>query len=78
MKLGTDMRFGSAKPFCRGLRTLVTGGAGFIGSHLCDQLIQRGDIVICLDNLFTGSMSNIRPLLNHPNFSFYTMTFASP
>src|SRR5215210_2814859 len=71
MKIGTDMRFGSAKPFRRGLRTVVTGGAGFIGSHLCDQLIQRGDIVICVDNLFTGSMRNIRPLLNHPNFSFY-------
>ena len=71
MKLGTDMRFGSAKPFRRGLRTVVTGGAGFIGSHLCDQLIQRGDIVICVDNLFTGTTRNIRPLLNHPNFSFY-------
>src|SRR3954451_25239826 len=70
MRLGTDMRFGSAKPFRRGLRTVVTGGAGFIGSHLCDQLIQRGDTVICVDNLFTGSMRNIRPLLNHPNFSF--------
>ena len=50
-------------------RTLVTGGAGFIGSHLCDALLQRGDHVICLDNLFSGSMRNVRPLLNHPNFS---------
>ena len=57
MKVGTDMRFGSAKPFRRGLRTVVTGGAGFIGSHLCDQLIQRGDTVICVDNLFTGAMT---------------------
>lgn len=50
--------------------TLVTGGAGFIGSHLCDSLLQRGDRVICVDNLFTGSMRNIRPLLNHPHFQF--------
>src|SRR3954454_21556726 len=51
-------------------RTLVTGGAGFIGSHLCDTLLQRGGQVICLDNLFSGSMRNVRPLLNHPNFTF--------
>src|SRR5437764_10639278 len=78
MKVGTDMRFGSAKPFRRGLRTVVTGGAGFIGSHLCDQLIQRGDTVICVDNLFTGAMRNIRPLLNHPNFSFYHHDIREP
>ncbi|HVX75164.1 MAG TPA: UDP-glucuronic acid decarboxylase family protein [Bradyrhizobium sp.] len=53
-----------------GRRVLVAGGAGFIGSHLCDSLLQRGDQVICVDNLFTGSMHNIRPLLNHPHFSF--------
>jgi UDP-glucuronate decarboxylase len=51
-------------------RTLVTGGAGFIGSHLCDSLLQRGDQVICIDNLFSGSTRNVRPLLNHPNFRF--------
>jgi len=49
---------------------LIAGGAGFIGSHLCDALLQRGSTVICLDNLFTGSINNIRPLLNHPNFRF--------
>lgn len=49
---------------------LVAGGAGFIGSHLCDTLLQRGSTVVCLDNLFTGSIDNIRPLLNHPNFRF--------
>jgi UDP-glucuronate decarboxylase len=54
----------------RGHRTLVTGGAGFIGSHLCDHLLRRGDTVICLDNLHTGSLRNIKPLLNHPRFSF--------
>jgi UDP-glucuronate decarboxylase len=51
-------------------RTLVTGGAGFIGSHLCDSLLQRGDHVVCVDNLFSGSVRNVRPLLNHPNFRF--------
>ncbi|MBI5264712.1 MAG: SDR family oxidoreductase [Bradyrhizobium sp.] len=51
-------------------RTIVTGGAGFIGSHLCDSLLQRGDEVICIDNLYTGSIRNIRPLLNHPHFQF--------
>jgi UDP-glucuronate decarboxylase len=66
--IGLHFGFGKSRP--RGYRTLVTGGAGFIGSHLCDQLIQRGDSVICVDNLYTGSMQNIRPLLNHPNFSF--------
>jgi UDP-glucuronate decarboxylase len=70
MKLSTDPRFGTARSARRGYRTVVTGGAGFIGSHLCDQLIQRGDTVICVDNLYTGRIGNIRPLLNHPNFSF--------
>lgn len=70
MKSGNGFRFGHTKFFRRGYRTVVTGGAGFIGSHLCDQLLQRGGAVICVDNLFTGSMRNIRPLLNHPGFSF--------
>ncbi|MGY0571233.1 UDP-glucuronic acid decarboxylase family protein [Bradyrhizobium sp. RDM12] len=49
---------------------LIAGGAGFIGSHLCDALLQRGHRVICVDNLLTGTTDNIRPLLNHPNFRF--------
>lgn len=49
-------------------RVLVTGGAGFIGSHLCDKLIARGDDVVCLDNFFTGSRDNIRHLIGHPYF----------
>ena len=40
-------------------RILVTGGAGFLGSHLCDRLIEQGNDVICIDNLFTGSKDNI-------------------
>ncbi|MFL6796481.1 MAG: UDP-glucuronic acid decarboxylase family protein [Xanthobacteraceae bacterium] len=54
----------------RKLNIVVTGGAGFIGSHLCDRLIQQGHRVFCVDNLFTGTFDNIRPLLNHPGFSF--------
>lgn len=49
-------------------RILVTGGAGFIGSHLCDRLIKDGHDVICLDNYFTGSKRNIEHLLPHPYF----------
>ncbi len=51
-------------------RVLVTGGAGFLGSHLCDRLIADGHEVICLDNLFTGSKGNIQHLLTHPRFQF--------
>ena len=49
---------------------LVTGGAGFIASHLCKALIDKGHKIICLDNLFTGSLDNISDLINHPNFEF--------
>lgn len=51
-------------------RVLVTGGAGFLGSHLCDRLIQDGNDVICVDNLFTGRKDNIRHLLANPYFEF--------
>ena len=49
---------------------LVTGGSGFIGSHLCRKLLDLGHDVLCVDNLFTGSKNNIRDLLSHPNFEF--------
>ena len=49
-------------------RILVTGGAGFLGSHLCERLLARGQEVLCLDNYFTGSKENIRPFLDHPHF----------
>ena len=51
-------------------RVLVTGGAGFLGSHLCAILLEQGCEVICIDNLFTGTKRNIYPLLNNPNFEF--------
>jgi UDP-glucuronate decarboxylase len=50
------------------MRILVTGGAGFLGSHLCDRLLAQGHEVICLDNFFTGSKRNVRHLLVHPDF----------
>lgn len=50
------------------MRVLVTGGAGFLGSHLCDRLIEQGHDVICMDNYFTGSKENIAHLLGNPNF----------
>ena len=49
-------------------RVLVTGGAGFIGSHLCARLIEQGHQVLCVDNFFTGTRNNIAPLLGHSSF----------
>ena len=52
-------------------RILITGGAGFLGSHLCDRYIKEGFEVFAMDNLLTGSMDNISHLMPHPNFAFY-------
>jgi UDP-glucuronate decarboxylase len=51
-----------------GNRVLVTGGAGFLGSHLCDRLIEQGQDVLCVDNYFTGGKRNLEKLLGHPRF----------
>ena len=75
-------------------RTLITGGAGFLGSHLCDRMLQEGHEVICLDNLITGGMENVAHLIGHEAFRFigqdvteylridgpldYVLHFASP
>jgi dTDP-glucose 4,6-dehydratase len=60
------------------MRVLITGGAGFIGSHLCDALLQQGHHVICVDNLLTGSLRNIAHLTNNPAFEFLEMDVNLP
>lgn len=57
---------------------LVTGGAGFLGSHLCDRLIAAGDEVICVDNFFTGRKQNIRHLIGHPRFELVRHDIVHP
>jgi len=59
-------------------RILVTGGAGFIGSHLCERLLASGHEVICLDNLFTGQKRNIEHLLGQPRFEFVRHDLVEP
>mmetsp|Transcript_25318 Transcript_25318/g.30952 ORF Transcript_25318/g.30952 Transcript_25318/m.30952 type:complete len:166 (+) Transcript_25318:217-714(+) len=60
------------------LRILVTGGAGFLGSHLCRRLIKEGHEVICLDNFFTSQRQNIADLLDQPNFEFVRHDVTEP
>jgi len=58
--------------------SLVTGGAGFIGSHLCEKLLQAGNEVVCLDNFFTGTKENIRHLLQDPHFELVRHDIVHP
>ena len=51
------------------MATLVTGGAGFLGSHLCERLLAQDQEVLCMDNFFTGRRSNVAHLLDNPNFN---------
>jgi nucleoside-diphosphate-sugar epimerase len=60
------------------LRIVVTGGAGFIGSHLCTRLLDEGHNVLCVDNFITGDERNIAPLGNHPHFSFLYQDVTGP
>ena len=57
---------------------LITGGAGFIGTNLCKRLLKEGNKVICVDNLYTGQMRNIEPLMKDPNFKFINHNIIEP
>ena len=59
-------------------RILVTGGAGFIGSHLCNKLVQQGNDVLCMDNYFTGSKKNIQDLIGHKYFEVVRHDVTTP
>jgi UDP-glucose 4-epimerase len=60
------------------MRVLVTGGAGFVGSHLCELLLERGAHVVALDDLSTGRLANLRAILDHPRFAFERLGLAAP
>ena len=76
--LSNDRPAVKAKPRMERNRVLVTGGAGFVGSHLCDYLVNRGDHVICIDNFFTGSKDNIAHLLDKTNFELIRHDVVEP
>jgi UDP-glucuronate decarboxylase len=59
-------------------RILVSGGAGFLGSHLCEKLLQAGNSVLCLDNFFSGHRRNLQPFLDHPNFKLLEQDVSLP
>ncbi len=60
------------------MRVLITGGAGFLGSHLCEQLLGQGHEVVCLDNLFTGRKENLRAFAGNPRFEFVRHDVVDP
>lgn len=59
-------------------RILITGGAGFIGSHLCYRLIAEGNEILCLDNFYTGRRSNLGPLFEHNSFELFRHDIIEP
>ena len=59
-------------------RVMVTGGAGFLGSHLCERLLEKGCDVLCVDNYYTGSKRNIAHLLKNPYFEIYRHDITFP
>ena len=75
---------GGQKPFNERIKThntkrvLITGGAGFLGSHLCDRLVSQGHDVLCVDNFFTGSKKNIEHLMGEPNFEIIRHDIVQP
>jgi dTDP-glucose 4,6-dehydratase len=60
------------------VRTVLTGGAGFVGSHLCERFLNQGHEVLCVDNLITGSLANVEHLRAHPHFSFIRHDISHP
>ena len=60
------------------MKIVVTGGAGFIGSHLCTRLLTEGHAVLCVDNLITGTTDNIASIRNHPQFTFFEQDVTQP
>jgi UDP-glucuronate decarboxylase len=60
------------------MKILVTGGTGFIGNHLCRRLLSEGNNIICLDNNFTGSINNIKDMIDNPNFKFINHDIINP
>jgi dTDP-glucose 4,6-dehydratase len=60
------------------VRTVITGGAGFIGSHLCERFLERGDEVVCVDNLITGSLANVEHLRSNARFTFLHHDISHP
>jgi UDP-glucuronate decarboxylase len=75
IEAGFDLKYGKED---HTMRMLVTGGAGFIGSHLCERLLKEDHEVICLDNFFTGSKRNIAPLLENRNFELIRHDVTQP
>src|SRR5947209_8429407 len=60
------------------VRTLITGGAGFVGSHLCERFLERGHEVVCVDNIITGSLGNVEHLRGHKGFEFLRRDVSQP
>ena len=77
-KLETPFSFAAARDFFGGKRVLVTGGAGFIGSHIVEQLLAAGAAVRCIDSMLTGSEANVVSYMNHPGFTHHKQDVIDP